>query len=177
MAKDIPFLNSVIPLEFSAVLAKGRNNYLSLRRMENAIKKSEGLFSTDDEHYQVGKIQKWSSSTTDGSRSELDFRVLPQVWEEVQSDTSNCMRRKCPRHSDCFYFKARNRLRHADILVVNHALFFVDLAMRQTGFNLLPDYDLVVLDEAHTVRDVASSHLGMSITLRQVEYALSLIHI
>lgn len=173
MSKDIPFLNSVIPLEFSAVLGKGRNNYVSLRRLENAVAKADGLFATEDEHYQVGQLKNWAKQTTGGSRSELDFRVLPQVWDEVQSDTSNCMRRKCPHFSDCHYFRARNRLRHADIIVVNHALFFVDLAMRQKGINLLPDYDMVVLDEAHTVRDVASAHLGISVTSGQVDYALN----
>ena len=173
ISRDIPFLNSVIPLEFSAVLGKGRNNYVSLRRLKHAGNKADGLFSTEDEHFQVRELQNWARSTAGGSRSELDFRVLPQVWDEVQSDTSNCMRRKCPTFSDCHYFRARGRLRHADIIVVNHALFFVDLAMRQNGINLLPDYDMVVLDEAHTVRDVASAHLGISITSGQVDFALN----
>ena len=173
ISKDIPFLNSVIPLEFSAVLGKGRGNYVSLRRLANANAKADGLFSNEDEHFQVNELKKWSKNTAGGSRSELDFRVLPTVWDEVQSDTSNCMRRKCANYADCHYFRARNRLKHADIIVVNHALFFVDLAMRQAGINLLPDYDMVVLDEAHTVRDVASAHLGISITSGQVDYTLN----
>ena len=173
IAKDIPFLNSVIPLEFSAVLGKGRGNYVSLRRLSNAIAKSDTLFSSEDEHFQIQELSKWSKSTTGGSRSELEFRLLSSVWDEVQSDTSNCMRRKCASYADCHYFRARNRLKHADIIVVNHALFFVDLAMRQSGINLLPDYDMVVLDEAHTVRDVASAHLGISLSSGQVDYALN----
>ena len=173
MSKDIPLLNSVIPLEFSAVLGKGRSNYVSLRRLKVAIEKADGLFGTDDEHFQLKQISKWSKNSPGGSRSELDFRVLPQVWDEVQSDTSNCMGRKCPTYDDCHYYRARKRLQHADVIVVNHALFFVDMALRKKGFNLLPDYDVVILDEAHTVQDVASSHLGIAVTRGQVEYTLN----
>ena len=173
MSKDIPLLNSVIPLEFSSVLAKGRNNYFSLRRLKAAIQRADGLFATNDEHYQLGKINQWSNKTAAGSRSELDFRVLPQVWDEVQSDTSNCLRRKCESYDDCHYFRARNRLQHADVIVVNHALFFVDMALRKKGINILPDYDTVILDEAHTIQDVASAHLGMAITRWQLDYSLN----
>ncbi len=173
MSKDIPLLNSVIPLEFSAVLAKGRNNYVSLRRVKNAIEKADGIFGTDDEHFQLKQISKWSRESAGGSRSELDFRVLPQVWDEVQSDTSNCMGRNCPTYEDCHYYRARKRLQNADLIVVNHALFFVDLALRKKGINLLPDYDMVVLDEAHTVQDVASSHLGIGVTRGQIEFTLN----
>ncbi len=173
MTRDIPLLNSVIPLEFSAVLGKGRNNYISLRRLATAIKRADGLFSSDDEHYQLGQLKSWARETSDGSRSDLDFRILPQVWDEVQSDTSNCLGRKCGSYDDCHYFKARSRLRHADVIVVNHALFFVDLALRKMGVNLLPDYDTVILDEAHTIQDVASAHLGLSLTSGQIDFALN----
>ena len=173
MSKDIPLLNSVIPLEFSAVLAKGRGNYISLRRLQNAVRKSEQLFATEDEHYQLGQISSWSKNTPGGSRSELQWRVSSQVWDEVESDTSNCLRRKCGFYNDCHYYKARRRLQHADVIVVNHALFFVDLAMRKQGFSLLPDYNVVILDEAHTVPDVASAHLGMKVTKGQLEYSLN----
>lgn len=173
MSKDIPTLNSVIPLEFSAVLAKGRNNYVSLRRIQAAIEKADSLFGTDDEHFQLKQISQWARKTAGGSRSEFDFRVFPQVWDEVQSDTSNCMGRKCPRYKDCHYYQARKRLQNADVIVVNHALFFVDLALRKKGINLLPDYDVVVLDEAHTIQDVASDHLGIGVTRGQVEFSLN----
>ena len=173
MSKDIPLLNSVIPLEFSAVLAKGRSNYISLRRLQNAVQKADQLFGTDDEHFQLKEINSWSKKTLAGSRSELGMRVYPQVWDEVESDTSNCLRRKCSFYDECHYYGARRRLQHADVIVVNHALFFVDLAMRKQGFSLLPDYDVVILDEAHTVPDVASSHLGMKVTRGQLEYTLN----
>ena len=170
--KDIPLLNSVIPLEFSAVLAKGRGNYVSLRRLRDAAKNAGTLFSSDQEISQLEPLVKWSKTTEDGSRSDLPIRVLPQVWDEVRSDSGNCLGRKCPSHAECHYFKARQRLQNADILVVNHALFFTDLALRRLGVNILPDYQCVILDEAHTVPDVASDHLGLGVTMGQVEYTL-----
>ena len=148
MNKDLPLLNSVIPLEFSAVLAKGRGNYVSLRRLADARKNAGLLFSSEAETSQLEPIGAWAKESADGSRSDLPVRVLPQVWDEIRSDTSNCLGRKCPRHSDCFYYGARLRLQNADILVVNHALFFTDLALRRLGVNLLPDYQCVILDEA-----------------------------
>lgn len=170
--KDIPFLNSVIPLEFSAVLAKGRGNYVSLRRLKDAAAQGRTVFGSEQEFDQVPMLSKWAKETGDGSRSDLPIKVLPQVWDEVRSDSSNCLGRKCPQYSDCWYFKARNRLQNADVLVVNHALFFSDLSLRRLGVNILPDYHTVILDEAHTVVDVASDHLGISITMGQVEYTL-----
>ena len=171
--KDIPLLNSIIPLEFSAVLAKGRGNYISLRRLKQALKRSDNLFSTDEQIAQVQDLREWAVTTTDGSRADLDLKVLPSVWDEVKSDSGNCLGRKCPSYADCHYFKARKRLQNADILIVNHALFFSDLSLRRLGVNILPDYDTVILDEAHTIQDVASDHLGLGFTLGQIDYTLS----
>jgi ATP-dependent DNA helicase DinG len=170
--KDLPLLNSVIPLEFSAVLAKGRSNYVSLRRLNQAVQKSELLFSSREEIDQLVPLKKWAAESSDGSQSDLPLKVLPQVWDEIRSDSSNCLGRKCPNYNDCHYFKARQRLQNADILIVNHALFFSDLALRRLGVNLLPDYQTVILDEAHTVADVASDHLGLGVTMGQIDYTL-----
>ncbi len=170
--KDIPFLNSVIPLEFSALLVKGRRNYISLRRMESAWSRSNSLFSTTEESDQLRRIRQWSLQTSDGSLSDLPAKPLGQVWDEVASDSGNCMGKKCPRFKDCFYFQSRRRMQNAQILVVNHALFFTDLGLRQSGVKLLPDYDTVILDEAHTVEGVAGDHLGLSVTSGQVDYLL-----
>lgn len=172
IAKDIPLLNSVIPLEFSAVLAKGRGNYLSLRRLGRALEKSDSLFETEDQIYQLQQINGWSKETNDGSLADLPGKVNREVWDEARSDSGNCLGRKCPTYGKCFYYAARQRLQNADILIVNHALFFSDLGLRRMGVNLLPDYDTVILDEAHTVQDVASDHLGLGLTMGQVEYTL-----
>ncbi|QEG36822.1 ATP-dependent DNA helicase [Bythopirellula goksoeyrii] len=171
--KDIPLLNSVIPREFSAVLVKGRSNYISLRRMHKALARAPSLFDTQGALDELREIRQWSESTDDGSRSTLSFQPSPQVWEEVASDHGNCMGRNCPTFKQCFYYKDRKRAQLAQLLIVNHALFFSDLALRRAGVSMLPDYDVVVLDEAHTVEAVAADHLGIRLTTGQFDYQLS----
>ena len=170
ISKDVPFLNSVIPREFSAVLVKGRGNYLSLRRLDRAMTKMTSMLAADDQYKQMQQIKRWSADTNDGSRSTLPMRPDATVWDEVVSDTGNCLRRKCPQHDKCFYFKARRRAQHAQLMIVNHAIFFSDLALRRQGVSLLPDYDAVVLDECHTVESVAGDHLGIRLTSGQFDY-------
>ncbi len=172
IAKDIPFLNAVIPLEFSAVLVKGRGNYLSLRRLDNAVKRSQGLFERSDQE-SLRQVAAWANKTHDGSLADLPRRPPGDVWDEVRSDHGNCLGRQCPSYGDCFYYQARARSQRAQILVVNHALFFSDLALRRLGVSLLPDYDIVVFDEAHTLEHVASEHLGLNLTSSQVHYVLN----
>jgi ATP-dependent DNA helicase DinG len=171
--KDIPFLNSVIPREFSAVLVKGRRNYLSLRRLQNGLKRANTLFSRDEDHQQLQQIRKWASASSDGSRADLDFTPGSALWDEIASDSGNCLGRSCPTYKECFYYRARRRSQHAQLLIVNHALFFSDLALRQLGANILPDYHAVVFDEAHTLEAIASDHLGISVTSGQVDYVLN----
>ncbi len=170
--KDIPLLNAVLPREFSAVLVKGRRNYLSLRRLEGALKRAKQTFQTPEEFSELKTIQAWAKSTQGGSLSDLEHKPLPAVWDEVASDSGNCLGRNCPTNSKCFYFKDRRRVQNAQILVVNHALFFSDLALRRAGVSILPDYDAVILDEAHTIESVAGDHLGLGITSGQVQYVL-----
>jgi len=172
IAKDIPFLKDVVPLKFSAVLVKGRGNYLSRRRLRNALGRMGSLFDRDEEADQLRRIRKWSKNTDDGSLSDLDFRPWPSVWDEVASDHGNCMGRRCPAYRECFYYEARSRVQQAQVLVVNHALFFSDLALRQSGASILPDYQVVVFDEAHTLEAVAGDHLGLRVTSAQVDYIL-----
>ncbi|HEV3418254.1 MAG TPA: helicase, partial [Pirellulales bacterium] len=120
--KDLPLLRSVMPQEFTAVLVKGRSNYLSLRRMETAVARAASLFHDEAEFTQLRQLIQWSKATTDGSLSDLEFRPHPAVWDEVASDSGNCMGRNCPTYKNCFYYQARRRAQHAHILVVNHAL-------------------------------------------------------
>ena len=95
------------------------------------------------------------------------------MWDEVASDSTNCLGRRCPTYAKCFYYQARRRMQHAQILVVNHALLFSDIALRRAGVSILPDYDVVILDEAHTVEAVAGDHLGINVTSGSVEYVLN----
>lgn len=173
LQKDVPFLRSVMPQEFTAVLVKGRGNYVSLRRMNNALKRAASVFSKEEEFEQLRAIRDWSQQTADGSLSDLSFRPLPQVWDEVSSDHGNCMGRSCPNYKDCFYYRARRRMANAQILIVNHALLFSDLALRMQEASILPDYDVLIFDEAHTLEAVAGEHLGLSITSGQVDYILN----
>jgi ATP-dependent DNA helicase DinG len=171
--KDIPFLRSIMPDEFRAVLVKGRGNYLSLRRLRLAQQKGVSLLESPGAVDQLVQIGRWSRQTRDGSKSDLPLQPEETVWSLVQSDPSNCLGRKCPHHSECFYFKARKQVFGANILVVNHALFFSDLAMRQTGGGVLPDYNLVIFDEAHTLEDVAAEHLGLVVSQSGIEYVFN----
>ncbi len=171
---DIPFLQSVLPVEFSAVLVKGRGNYISLRRLDKAVQRSsqKSLFAPDGQQ-QLAKIRQWAHQTTDGSRSDLAFQPKPDVWDEVLSDHGDCLRKKCPSHDKCFYYAARRRVWNADLLIVNHALFFSDLSLRRDDASILPEYDTVIFDEAHTIESVAADHLGLSVTEGQVDYLLN----
>ncbi len=171
--KDLPLLNAVIPREFSAVLVKGRRNYLSLRRLDLALSRSRSLFSDEEQLAQLRDVNKWSKSSHDGSLSDLSFRPLGPVWDEVASDSTNCLGRRCPTHGKCFYYQDRRRMQNAQILVVNHALLFSDIALRRVGVSILPDYDIVILDEAHTVESVAGDHLGIKVTSGSVDYVLN----
>ncbi len=171
--KDLPLLNAVIPLEFTAVLVKGRQNYLSLRRLRNAQKRAHHLFRDEAEFDQLHHLAQWSEQTGDGSLADLDYRPLPSVWDEAASDHGNCLSRQCPTYKQCFYYQARRRAQNAQLLVVNHALFFSDLALRRSGISILPDYDAVIFDEAHTVEHVASDHLGLSLSSSQIDFLLN----
>ena len=173
LGKDIPFLRSVIPEEFSAVLVKGRGNYLSLRRLQNAESRAVSLFHEPEDFEQLRHLRQWTTQTGDGSLADLDYRPAPQVWDEVASDHGNCMGRNCPTYDKCFYYRARRRMANAQILVVNHAMFFTDLALREQGAAILPDYDVVIFDEAHTMEAVAGEHLGLQLSSSQVEYMLN----
>ncbi len=105
--RDIPFLKSVLPVEFSFVLAKGRSNYISLRRLAAAVDRAQSTFFQEKEFEQLRSILDWSKETNDGSRSDLDFKPLPNVWDEVASDRGNCLGKKCPTYNKCFYYQAR----------------------------------------------------------------------
>src|SRR5438105_6002642 len=137
--KDIPFLQRVMPEPFNAVLVKGRSNYVSLRRLRGAQQRTGALIAEPAALEQLSALGRWAKQTQDGSRSDLAFRPLPEVWDQVESDSGNCLGRKCADYANCFYFRARRQVHGAHVLVVNHALFFSDLALRRQGSSILPD--------------------------------------
>lgn len=170
--KDLPLLARALP-PFRAALLKGRGNYLSRRRLRVAVQRSGGLLADPGRLHELHDIRRWTERAVEGSRSELSFIPDRLVWDLVESDSGNCLGNRCANFQDCFYYKARRAASSAQILVVNHALFFSDLALRRQGVRLLPDYTVAIFDEAHTIEDVAAERLGLSVTQSAVEYYLS----
>jgi ATP-dependent DNA helicase DinG len=170
--KDLPFLASVLPLQFTSVVAMGRNNYLCLRRMERAVAERNALFKDLEEHEQVQRIAAWSGTTREGTRQDLPFQPLHQVWEEVQAEHGNCLHARCPHFGRCHYQRGRRGMTTAHVVVVNHALYFADLALRKAGASYLPDHQAVVFDEAHHLERTATEALSADISPLSVEWHL-----
>src|SRR2546430_10539582 len=165
--KDIPILKKILPVEFNAALVKGRQNYLCPRRLERAFQQANELF-TGPEQNELNRLAEWARTTRDGSLSDLSAEPDPKVWIQVCSEAHICTQKTCGQDSRCFYQQARKRLLAADILVINHTLLFILLgdselqAERESGF-IFPN-DFLVLDEAHTVDQVASRRVGIGIS-------------
>lgn len=174
--KDIPLLQSVYPDEFTAVLCKGRNNYLCQRRLEQTRGRQSYLFEDQRQLESLWMIEEWVQESIEkqgnGSLAELPSVPDPGVWDKVCAEAGNCLGKKCRFYNNCFWQSAKRRMSSANVLVVNHALFFSDLALRMAGVNYLPRYDVVVLDEAHTVEDVAGQHFGLKISEAGLRYNL-----
>ncbi len=169
-SKDIPFLTKCLPRGFTAVLAKGRGNYLCKRRLELAMRMQRLLF--DESGSQLAVISNWANQTKDGSLSDIPFVPKSNVWDAVKSEHGNCRGRKCLHFRDCFYRRARRRLESADIIVANHALMFSDLALKEQGASVLPDYRYVIIDEAQNIEHVAEDHFGINISNHRVKFLL-----
>lgn len=169
--KDIPIAKRVIPEEFNYILVKGRGNYLCNRKLHNV---ATGDVVDFEEYNQIQKNQfkevlKWGGRTETGDKAELPFEVDYLIWEHFQSESDMCAGNKCPYKSECFFLKARDEKKKADILITNHHMYFSDLAIRkEIGFNteysILPEYELVVFDEAHNVEKVARDYFSYEIS-------------
>jgi ATP-dependent DNA helicase DinG len=170
--KDVPLLKAVIPDEFTTVLAKGRGNYISLRRLRIASEKKSKVCHSEEEEHSLDLVEDWAYETTDGSLATLPVLPRRSVWQHVESDAGNCMGRRCPTYDKCFYQSARRRMENADLLICNHALFFSDLALRAKGASFLPAYDHVIFDEAHHLEDVASGHFGIRVSEARAKHLL-----
>lgn len=173
--KDVPLLRAICQErdeDFHAVLVKGRGNYVSIRRLKLASQRQDRLFADAPSRRSLHVIEDWAYQTDDGTLSTLPALERPGVWDRVQSDSGNCMGRRCPTYQQCFYQSARREMDRANLLICNHAIFFSDLAMRRQGVGFLPEYDHVILDEAHNVEDVAGDHFGLSLTEGRVRRLL-----
>lgn len=172
--KDIPFLRETLPLDFTAVLVKGRGNYVCLRRL-NAVATSErALFETRDEVEEFDRILEWSKITSDGSLADLIPSPPAPIWLMVCSESDNCLSSKCEFFGQCFYYRARQRVFGADIIVVNHHLLLSDYALRKmnVGAAVLPDYHHLIIDEAHNLESIATTHIGREVTNWRVKRLL-----
>ena len=175
VTKDIPFLQRVLPRDFSVVLAKGRRNYLSRRRLKNLMSYERGLFDTLEQVEEIADIEAWVDQTIDGSRADLPWQPQPQVWDKVVSDRDNCLGRNCETYDICFYFKARREMYNADLIIVNHHLLFSDLAIRkesEAAMGVLPDYDYLIIDEAHHLEATATNHASIDFSNTRVKWLL-----
>jgi ATP-dependent DNA helicase DinG len=171
--KDIPFLQSALPFSFNAELVKGRSNYLGLRRLRRAQERYAAYLDIGTEKVELSEIAAWADGTKDGSLSDIPRHPSSAIWEEVRSDSDDCMKKYCPHFGECFYQRARRTAREASLLIVNHALLFSDLALKALGSSILPDYQHVVFDEGHTIESVASDHLGITVANTQLGFMLA----
>lgn len=178
--KDLPMLQQVLPVEFNFTMLKGRANYLCTRRLQRAVQQAGNLF-TSSETEELKRIQEWSKRTDDGSLSDFEIEPDPKVWAQVGSERGLCSPKICGYQSEfakqnnvCFFQRARSRILAADVLVLNHTLFFTMLGGidEEVEGGLLFRNDFVVFDEAHTMENVASKHIGLSVSSGQVRYAL-----
>ena len=161
-------------LSFRAVLVKGRANYLCPHRLERALRDAKSLF-VGPEQMELRRIAEWARKTKDGSLSDLDIQPDPKVWSEVCSERGICTPKICEADGQsCFFQQARRLIRTADLLVVNHHILFTELGIRdeiedneekgETVGVLLPNFDCVILDEAHTMEATAAEHIGIGVS-------------
>ncbi len=182
--KDVPFLQKHFAPNLKVAVMKGRSNFLCLSKMHALVNQPslKGMEEVDA----FRQIREWSNVTETGDRAELTF--LPddsELWPRIDARRETCTGRKCPEFEQCFLTAMQNRAREADIIIVNHHLFFADLALKQDDFgSILPEYSAVVFDEAHEMEDVASDYFGRQISnfrfeelARDADQAMRLLHL
>lgn len=169
--KDIPLIEKIIGKDFRYEIVKGKGNYLCKRKLYN-INVLDDKKDTEEEKYEkniLKNIIEWDKSTVSGDRNELKYEVSYKIWEQVNCESDLCTGVKCPYYSNCHFFRARKDISDADMLIVNHHMFFADLSIRsEIGFNteysILPNYDIIVFDEAHNIEDTARNYFTYEIS-------------
>jgi len=167
--KDIPFLKDALSLDFSFALCVGGENYLCLRRLNQAG--SHGLFELDETEA-LKELFKWKDRTKTGLKSDMDFEPMPKLWQKVCREGDICFGKKCSYYDKCFYQRAKAVERKAHILITNHHLFFAHIA---SGWNVLPKFDSIVFDEAHQLEDIASGYLGIEVSNYRIKNLINTI--
>ncbi|MFZ4763351.1 MAG: ATP-dependent DNA helicase [Roseimicrobium sp.] len=172
--KDLPIVQKIAPRRFHAELLKGRGNYLCPQRLERAMQTAGDLF-TSSEAAELQLLWAWSQKTHDGSLSDLAFTPTPKVWSLVSSEAHVCTPRRCG-STRCFYQAVRRRMVEADVLVMNHTLFFSLFSsteeLLQDDANFLFPRDFLIVDEAHTIENVAARAYGIHLSESHVRFEL-----
>ena len=167
--KDVPALQDALGTPIRAAYMKGRANYLCLHRFERLSEAEAGL--AHDERHWLRTISEWAAVTETGDRGEIED--LPDdlpLWSEVTATTEQCLGRECPRYSECFVTRMKERAAEASVVIVNHHLLCADASVRHGGFGeVIPECDVAVIDEAHQLEDVATMYFGVAITTHRVE--------
>ncbi len=167
--RDLPLLRQQCGLEFAAAMLKGRANYWCLARGEEFARAPS--FASREEGALWQGVREWARTTATGDRSEVDLPDDWSAWREVSATGDTCLGRECRQYEECFVTRARARASQADLVLVNHHLFFADLAMRtsRAGVEVLPDHEAVIFDEAHAIEDVATEYFGLQVSSWRVE--------
>jgi ATP-dependent DNA helicase DinG len=170
--KDVPLLRDRLGLAFEVAYLKGRQNYLCLQRYEAAA--AAPSFPSPDDARVWPELTRWAAHTATGDRAELEVPDDWALWRTLTATSETCLGQRCPAYESCFVTRARRQAEAADLIVVNHALFFADLALKSRGaqpqgVGVLPRYDAVVFDEAHALEEVASDGFGRQVSSFRVE--------
>ncbi len=172
--KDIPILQKILPETFETMLWKGRQNYCCPLRLERAMNHSPELF-TSTEQQELKRVWEWAQTTHDGTLSDFSVEPDSQVWAQVCSEQHICTAKTCGDNPRCFYQQARKRLISADVVVMNHTLFFMNLmgtADSEEGSGYIFSNDFVIFDEAHTIEHAAARNIGIGVSQYSLRYIL-----
>jgi ATP-dependent DNA helicase DinG len=166
--RDLPLVRDALAAPVTVALLKGRSNYVCHYHLERAAREDR-LPSRDDVRH-LPKIVAFARAAQRGDRAELsDVPENASIWPLVTSTRDNCLGQSCPFHADCFVMKARKEALEADVVVVNHHLFFADVMLRDEGVaELLPNCNTVILDEAHQLPDTATLFFGEQVAAGQL---------
>src|SRR5579885_3191887 len=166
--KDIPFLRKLVP-GMRVTLMKGRQNYLCRQKLYDLEK--QPVLSGMEEVHQYARIREWETQTETGDRAELqDLPDTSELWPRIDARRELCTGQKCQQFQRCFITLMHQRAAESDVIIVNHHLFFADLAIRDLDFgSILPDYNAVIFDEAHEIEEVAGQHFGVAISTYKFE--------
>jgi ATP-dependent DNA helicase DinG len=166
---DIPIARAVLGKQFNAVLLKGRRNYLCPTRLDHLVTSAQSLFDAEG-YRQVQAIAAWATRTSDGDLEGLGFPPRPDIWDMVCSERDVCSGKRCG--SRCFFQQAKERARHAHLVIMNHALSFTLMAIQGNDLQYIFENDFVIFDEAHTIEGVAGAEAGKNLSRYQVLAAI-----